>query len=150
MWRWWARRRTASWRSARIASLEPDLVTLDIEMPEMNGIEVLEAMHASGQKTTVIMLSSLTVKGGQMTIRALEAGAFDFITKPEGKSQNESLLQLRDSLRPIIQTLARQREIRSILKSRAIKAPARRYGRARGSLTRPRAVRRAARAHPLY
>jgi two-component system chemotaxis response regulator CheB len=106
---------------ARIAALRPDLVTLDIEMPEMNGIEVLEAMHVSGEKATVIMLSSLTVKGGQMTIRALEAGAFDFITKPEGKSQDESLLQLRDSLRPIIQTLARQREIRSILKSRAAK-----------------------------
>jgi two-component system chemotaxis response regulator CheB len=106
---------------ARIAALRPDLVTLDIEMPEMNGIEVLEVMHVSGQKATVVMLSSLTVKGGQMTIRALEAGAFDFITKPEGKSQDESLLQLRDSLRPIIQTLARQREIRSILKSRATK-----------------------------
>ena len=49
-------------------------------MPEMNGIEVLQAMHASGQKTTVVMLSSLTVKGGHMTIRALEAGAFvDFL-----------------------------------------------------------------------
>jgi two-component system, chemotaxis family, protein-glutamate methylesterase/glutaminase len=109
---------------ARIAALRPDLVTLDIEMPEMNGIEVLEAMHGSGQKPTVVMLSSLTVTGGQMTIRALEAGAFDFITKPEGKSQDESLAQLRESLRPIIQTLARQREIRSILKSRATPAAA--------------------------
>src|ERR1700733_8192789 len=109
---------------ARMAALRPDLVTLDIEMPEMNGIEVLEAMRASGQKSSVVMLSSLTVKGGQMTIRALEAGAFDFITKPEGRSQDESLVQLRDSLRPIIQTLARQREIRSILKTRATKLPA--------------------------
>lgn len=104
---------------ARMAALRPDLVTLDIEMPEMNGIEVLEAMRGSGHKCTAVMLSSLTVKGGQMTIRALEAGAFDFITKPEGRSQAESLAQLRDSLRPIIQTLARQREIRSILKTRA-------------------------------
>jgi two-component system chemotaxis response regulator CheB len=109
---------------ARMAELQPDLVTLDIEMPEMNGIEVLKAMRGARQNATVIMLSSLTVKGGQMTIRALEAGAFDFITKPEGRSQEESLAQLRDSLRPIIQTLARQREIRSILKPRAITAPA--------------------------
>ena len=57
-----------------------------------------------------------------MTIRALEAGAFDFITKPEGRSQEENLAQLRDSLRPMIQTLARQREIRSILKPLRTKA----------------------------
>jgi two-component system chemotaxis response regulator CheB len=102
---------------ARLASLQPDLMTLDIEMPEMNGLAVLDAMRASGQllKTGVIMLSSLTVTGGQMTIRALEAGAFDFITKPEGASWEGNLAHLRDNLRPMIQALARQREIRSIL-----------------------------------
>jgi two-component system chemotaxis response regulator CheB len=109
---------------ARIAALQPDVITLDIEMPEMNGIEMLEAMRVSGLRTSVIMLSSLTVKGGEMTIQALEAGAFDFITKPEGRSQHESLTQLRDNLRPIIQTLSRQREIRSILKTPAGKAAA--------------------------
>jgi two-component system chemotaxis response regulator CheB len=57
---------------ARIAALRPDLVTLDIEMPEMNGIEVLEAMRAAGITAGVIMLSALTVRGGQMTVRALE------------------------------------------------------------------------------
>jgi len=81
-------------------------------------------MRVSSHKTSVIMLSSLTVKGGEMTIQALEAGAFDFITKPEGRSQNESLIQLRDNLRPIIQTLAREREIRSILRTTAGKAAA--------------------------
>ena len=74
---------------ARLAALRPDVITLDIEMPEMNGIEMLEAMRAAGLRTSVIMLSSLTVKGGQMTIQALEAGAFDFITKPEGKSPED-------------------------------------------------------------
>jgi two-component system chemotaxis response regulator CheB len=107
---------------ARLATLRPDLITLDIEMPEMNGIEMLEAMRAAGQKASVIMLSSLTVRGGEMTIRALEAGAFDFITKPEGRSGEESLAQLRSSLRPIIQTLARQREIRSILNPKPLKS----------------------------
>ena len=56
---------------SRIAALQPDLVTLDIEMPEMNGIEVLEAMSAAGMNTGVIMLSSLTVRCGEMTVRAL-------------------------------------------------------------------------------
>ena len=76
---------------ARMAALQPDLVTLDIEMPEMNGIEVLEAMTAAGLKAGVIMLSSLTVRGGEMTVRALELGAFDFLTKPEGGNAEANL-----------------------------------------------------------
>lgn len=100
---------------ARLASLQPDLITLDIEMPEMNGIEVLEAIRRSGVTTNVIMLSSCTVQGSEMTIRALELGAFDFITKPEGGSQESNMAGLRDSLRPMIQALERRREIRSIL-----------------------------------
>ena len=106
---------------ARLASLQPDLMTLDIEMPEMNGLEVLDAMRENGLilKTGVIMLSSLTVKGGELTIRALESGAFDFVTKPEGGSQEENLAQIRNSLRPMIQALERRREIRSILNAKA-------------------------------
>src|SRR6202050_2948944 len=71
---------------SRMTALQPDMVTLDIEMPEMNGIEVLEAMASAGSKAGVIMVSSNTIRGGQITIRALELGAFDFITKPEGCS----------------------------------------------------------------
>lgn len=105
---------------ARIAALQPDVITLDIEMPEMGGLEVLDAMREKGllSRTSVIVLSSLTLRGGQMTVRALGAGAFDFITKPEGRSQEANLAQLCDSLRPMIQALERRREIRSILNSK--------------------------------
>src|SRR5450755_4423950 len=106
---------------ARLSSLQPDLMTLDVEMPEMNGLETLKTMRDSGVNTSVIMLSSLTVRGGDMTIRALEAGAFDFITKPEGGSQQDNLTRLRGSLGSMIQALERQREIRSILKAKAPK-----------------------------
>ena len=110
---------------ARMAALQPDLVTLDIEMPEMNGIEVLEAMKTAGIKAGVIMLSSLTVRGGEMTVRALELGAFDFLTKPENGSPEANLAALRARLLPMIQAFQRRREIRSILQGDRPPAPPR-------------------------
>jgi two-component system chemotaxis response regulator CheB len=101
---------------SRMAALQPDLVTLDIEMPEMNGIEVLEAMAPAGVKAGVIVLSALTKRGGQMTVRALELGAFDFLTKPEGGDAQENLAQLRDRLWPMVRAFERRREIRTMLR----------------------------------
>jgi len=100
---------------ARMSALRPDLVTLDIEMPEMNGLEVLEAMGPSGLKAGVIVLSSVTTRGGEMTVRALESGAFDFITKPDRGSPVENLGYLRQSLIPMIRAFERRRDIREML-----------------------------------
>ncbi|MBG9565707.1 protein-glutamate methylesterase/protein-glutamine glutaminase [Brevibacillus agri] len=63
--------------------LSPDVLTLDIEMPIMNGLEALEKLMADCP-VPVVMLSSLTREGAEATIQALELGAFDFITKPSG------------------------------------------------------------------
>jgi two-component system chemotaxis response regulator CheB len=104
---------------ARMAALHPDMVTLDIEMPEMNGIEVLEAMTAAGMKAGVIMLSSLTVRGGEMTVRALELGAFDFLTKPVGGTAEANMGLLRSRLQPMIRAFERRREVRAILRGDA-------------------------------
>ncbi len=65
----------------KIKSLKPDIVTMDVEMPQMNGIDALRiAMRES--PLPIIMLSSLTKEGANSTIAALEAGAIDFIAKP--------------------------------------------------------------------
>lgn len=100
---------------ARIATLQPDIVTLDIEMPEMNGIQVLEYIKANSIPTSVIMLSTLTQKGSDMTIKALELGAFDFISKPDRGTMAENLIKVRDSLAPIINAFKRQKGIRGTL-----------------------------------
>ena len=107
---------------SRMAALHPDLVTLDIEMPEMNGIEVLEAMGPAGLKAGVIVLSALTVRGGEMTVRALELGAFDFITKPEGGPASANLAALRQQLAPVVRAFERRRDVRVMLRSQPIGA----------------------------
>ncbi len=62
---------------------EYDCVILDINMPKMNGLELLEQLQKNKIKITVLMVSTLTKEGANETIIALERGAFDFVTKPE-------------------------------------------------------------------
>ncbi|MDO9117631.1 MAG: chemotaxis response regulator protein-glutamate methylesterase [Nitrospira sp.] len=66
----------------KIKALNPDVLTLDVEMPRMDGLTFLEKLMA-GHPMPVIMVSSLTEQGCQTTLRALELGAVDFITKPK-------------------------------------------------------------------
>ncbi|NLO10738.1 MAG: chemotaxis-specific protein-glutamate methyltransferase CheB [Clostridiales bacterium] len=67
-----------------------DAVLLDINMPRMNGLEVLEEIKKQNIKTTVIVVSAITTKDALETIRALELGAFDFVTKPESLEELRS------------------------------------------------------------
>jgi two-component system chemotaxis response regulator CheB len=66
----------------KIGQLKPQLVTLDIEMPEMDGMETLRQIVAYYPSVRVIMVSSLTERGAQITIEALLKGASDYVTKP--------------------------------------------------------------------
>lgn len=63
---------------------KPDVIILDIEMPVMNGIEFLRYRKTHGPDIPVIILSSIAEKGASVTMEALELGASDFITKPNG------------------------------------------------------------------
>ncbi len=87
---------------SKIKTLKPDLLTLDIEMPEMNGIEVLGYLQKNAPNTSAIMVSTLTNEGGAMTMKALELGAYDFILKPNTTNIAESKEYLRKNLTPLI------------------------------------------------
>jgi len=108
---------------AKIAELKPDLVTLDIEMPDMNGIEFLEAIRSQGIDVGVIVLSAHTVKGGKLTMKALELGAFDFITKPAKSTMEEGMAALKEALIPLVKSFAGRREVENILQGGAGPAP---------------------------
>ena len=64
-------------------ALHPDVITLDVEMPVMDGLTMLRRLMAE-TPTRVIMLSSLTTEGAAVTLDALDSGAIDFVAKPGG------------------------------------------------------------------
>jgi two-component system chemotaxis response regulator CheB len=69
-----------------IRDLKPDVVTLDVEMPKMNGLEFLDKLMRA-RPTPVVMISAFTERGSEVTFRALELGAVEFVTKPKLNEQ---------------------------------------------------------------
>ncbi|MBP5697765.1 MAG: chemotaxis response regulator protein-glutamate methylesterase [Treponema sp.] len=72
----------------KIPLTHPDIIILDIEMPEMNGVEFLKERKMQGIDIPVLILSSVATKGAAVTMQCLELGAVDFITKPSGSVSN--------------------------------------------------------------
>jgi len=97
-----------------IKSLRPDIVTLDIEMPRMDGITALKKIMKDCP-TSVIMLSSLTTEGAEVTIKALELGAVDFIPK-ELSFVNVNIIKIKEELVAKIKEIVKQSAIRNRLR----------------------------------
>lgn len=93
----------------------PDLVTLDIEMPNMNGLDVLQAMRKEGLKAAAIMVSAASDHARELTMRALQLGALDFIPKPQAGGAEENLEALRQSLAPLVGAAIHRKEVQTIL-----------------------------------
>lgn len=81
-----------------IKKVQPDLVTLDIEMPRLDGLETLKRIKAEFPKVGVIMLSALTSEGAHATTQALRDGAFDFVLKPVSGSLEANANQIAQEL----------------------------------------------------
>jgi two-component system chemotaxis response regulator CheB len=89
-----------------INRLKPDLVTLDIEMPEMDGITALKEIRRSDPQLPIIMFSSLTQRGTTATIDALTHGASDYVGKPTSAGSTEDAVRiLEETLIPKIKAL---------------------------------------------
>ncbi|GAA3930749.1 protein-glutamate methylesterase/protein-glutamine glutaminase [Actinoplanes auranticolor] len=95
---------------AKIDQLKPDAVTMDIEMPQMNGIEAVRELRKRHKQLPVIMFSTLSAAGASATLEALSAGATDYVTKPSNVgSIAESIAAVREQLVPKIHALAGRR-----------------------------------------
>jgi two-component system chemotaxis response regulator CheB len=103
---------------AKLASLKPDLLTLDIEMPEMSGLEVLDHIQQHAPHIGAIMLSTLTQEGGAMTMKALELGAFDFIPKPQSGGMVENRKKIEAAIAPMLQAFRRSIRVPGMRKAK--------------------------------
>ncbi len=92
----------------RLTTIDPDLVILDVEMPEMDGIEALKHIRRGRPDLPVLMFSTLTEKSAATTLEALALGATDYVTKPHKEGGREQAIEaVRSQLVPRIRALAR-------------------------------------------
>jgi two-component system, chemotaxis family, protein-glutamate methylesterase/glutaminase len=107
----------------KIRDLRPDLVTLDLEMPELDGLGVLEALRDDPQRPAVIVISAGTHQGGRLTMQALQKGAFDFVTKPATTGAEQSRAALTAELAPRLKALSLRLGVRNIIRGNADRRP---------------------------
>lgn len=89
-----------------IPQVNPDVIVLDVEMPEMNGIETLKAIRQTYKQIPVIMFSTLTGPGAKETIEALSLGATDYAQKPSNSNMEEASKTVRSTLVEKIRALS--------------------------------------------
>lgn len=107
----------------KMARLAPDVLTLDVEMPVLDGIATLREMRARGLTKPAVMFSTLTERGASATLDAMALGAADYVTKPSNSGNfEESKERVRRELLPKLRALGR-RSVPRTLDTRA-KAPA--------------------------
>jgi len=111
---------------SKLAQLEPDLITMDIEMPEMNGIDAVRAIRATRNRIPIIMFSTLTERGATATLDALSSGANDYVTKPANVgSVAQSMESVREQLIPKIKALTGRPVVTGPVRAAAPVAPPR-------------------------
>ena len=95
----------------KLERVQPDIIVLDLEMPEMNGIEFLRERKKLKIDIPVIILSSIAKEGARVTMDCLELGASDFVTKPSG-SESANLATVASQLVEFLQAYGRQYQLK--------------------------------------
>ncbi len=90
-----------------------DLVLLDVEMPEMDGLATLDALHTRYPDVGVIMISGANQNAAKNTLLALDKGALDFVKKPEADSFEANKKQLIEQLKPLVRVFITRRNLRA-------------------------------------
>jgi two-component system chemotaxis response regulator CheB len=90
---------------AKLQTLRPDIILLDIEMPEMNGLETIPGIRKILPHTPIIMFSTLTERGAEATLDALALGASDYVAKPSNKNMDATSEAIQRDLVPKIKAL---------------------------------------------
>lgn len=90
---------------AKLQNLCPDIILLDVEMPEMNGLETIPGIRKILPRTPIIMFSTLTERGAEATFDALALGASDYLAKPSNKDMAATSESIRRDLIPKIKAL---------------------------------------------
>ena len=94
---------------AMVKELAPDVVTMDMEMPVMDGIDAVRAMRRRGDRCRIIMFTAVSVRDAKRMFAALVAGANDYVTKPSGViSGSASIADVAESLIPKLKALMAQ------------------------------------------
>jgi len=103
-----------------IKSLNPDVLTLDVEMPKMDGIDFLERLMRL-RPMPVVMVSTLTERGSDITFRALALGAVDFVSKPKmdiARGMSEYAIEITDKIRAAAQAHVRKISTASVIQEK--------------------------------
>jgi two-component system chemotaxis response regulator CheB len=100
-----------------IKALNPDVLTLDVEMPKMDGLDFLQRLMRL-RPMPVLMISTLTERGSNITFRALELGAVDFVAKPKldiARGMEEYAIEITDKIRAVAQAQVRKKIIEPLI-----------------------------------
>ncbi|MDQ7827106.1 MAG: chemotaxis-specific protein-glutamate methyltransferase CheB [Candidatus Eremiobacteraeota bacterium] len=108
----------------KIPSLMPDLVVVDMDMPEMNGLEVLKFIKATAPHISTVLITSHVSQSATLSLQALHEGALDMILKPDSPKADENMEVLAFRLKSLVQVVLDNKRVSALLKAAKEISPA--------------------------